>query len=297
MKYDIFDLTLFITAAELGSITNASKSLNIVPAAGSVRIQKIERNLSVKLLIRQNKGVVLTPVGHIFLAQAKLVLSSISTLNKSIAHYSTGEKGLIKIKAVSIAAEENLPKYIGSYLLAYPEVNIEIESAFSDDIIASLRSGSCDIGIIGSSMILRDLEVFPFLSDSLVVICHSEHIISRRQSISFEEVLDHDYIGVNQAHSMYYLLLKYSKEIGKPFKMRATVSGWEQVCSIISQGIGLSVMELSAAQRLQDSHNFLIIPLSDSWAIRDFQICTSSLAELPYFAKDLVHRLTNLITI
>jgi hypothetical protein len=56
-------------------------------------------------------------------------------------------------------------------------------------------------------------------------------------------------------------------------------------------------MELSAAQRLQDSHNFLIIPLSDSWAIRDFQICTSSLAELPYFAKDLVHRLTNLITI
>ena len=50
MKYDIFDLTLFITAAELGSITNASKSLNIVPAAGSVRIQKIERNLFEKHL-------------------------------------------------------------------------------------------------------------------------------------------------------------------------------------------------------------------------------------------------------
>lgn len=297
MKYDIFDLTLFVTAAELGSITNASKLLNIVPAAGSVRIQKIERNLSVKLFIRQNKGVVLTPIGHIFLSQAKNVLSSISTLNKSISHYTTGEKGLIKIKAVSIVAEENLPKYIGAYLLAYPEVNIEIESAFSDDIITSLRSGSCDIGIIGSSIVLKDLEVFPFLSDSLVVICHYAHIISRRKSISFEEVLDYDYIGVNQAHSMYYLLLKYSKAIGKPFKMRASVSGWEQVCSIISQGIGISVMELSAATRLQDSHNFLIIPLSDSWARRDFQICTSNLAELPCFAKDLVNRLTNLISV
>ena len=297
MKYDIFDLMLFITVAELGSITNASKALNIVPAAGSVRIQKIEKNLSVKLLIRKNKGVVLTPVGSIFLAQAKRVLSSISTLNKSIAHYSTGETGLIKIKAVSIAAEENLPKYIGAYLLAHPEVNIEIESAFSDDIIASLRDGTCDIGVIGSSLLLKDLEVFPFLSDSLVVICHPGHIISSRNSISFEEVLNYDYIGVNQGHSMYYLLLKYSKEIGKSFKMRATVSGWEQVCSIISQGIGLSVMELSAAKRLQDSQNFLIIPLNDTWAIRDFQICTASLADLPYFAKDLVHLLTNLISI
>jgi hypothetical protein len=91
---------------------------------------------------------------------------------------------------------------------------------------------------------------------------------------------------------MYYLLLKYSKEIGKPFKMRATVSGWEQVCSIISQGIGLSVMELSAAQRLQDSHNFLIIPLSDSWAIRDFQI--SQLNKVDGKLNNIIQRILDL---
>lgn len=295
MKFSIIDLQLFVAVAAFGNITHASKSLYMVAAAGSMRIQKLEKNLSARLLVRKNKGIALTPAGEIFLSHAKKILSNIDSLTKNISQYSDGDTGIIKIMAVSIAAEDYLPKYLGEFLISHPEVSVEVESAFSEDIIIALREGVCDIGIIGTSLTLKDLEVFPFFSDSLVVLCHGTHAIAGQKSISFEEVLDYDYIGVNQSHSMHYLLLKYSKEIGKSFKIRASVGSWGQVGYIINQGVGLSVMELSAAKRLAINHDLSIIYLSDSWANRDYHVCVANLTGLPYFTRDLVYRLNKIV--
>ena len=60
---DLHDLNVFATAARLGSVTKAAKSLSTVQSNVTARIRLLERELAVQLFDRTHRGITLTPKG------------------------------------------------------------------------------------------------------------------------------------------------------------------------------------------------------------------------------------------
>ena len=75
---DLHDLNVFATAARLGSVTKAAKSLSTVQSNVTARIRLLERELDVQLFDRTHRGITLTPKGQQLLpyAQEMLTLAS-----------------------------------------------------------------------------------------------------------------------------------------------------------------------------------------------------------------------------
>ena len=166
-----------------------------------------------------------------------------------------------------------------------------LEEHISDEIVRAIRDDDADIGIVGMLVTPHELEVFPYMTDRLVVVAPPDHPLAGASQVWFEEALGFDYIGVNQSHSMHTFLSRQSNQVGKPFRLRASVRGWYEVSRLVAIGAGISVMEQSAARRHAATARLAVIPLADSWGTRHLEICVRKLDSLPAFARDMVEAL------
>lgn len=64
MRFDLVDLRLFLHIADAHSITHGARRANLALASASERIRGMEKMLGVALLIRDRRGVSLSPAGH-----------------------------------------------------------------------------------------------------------------------------------------------------------------------------------------------------------------------------------------
>src|SRR5215467_13105513 len=61
MRFDLVDLRLFLHVADAHSITHGARRANLTLASASERIRGMEKMLGVALLIRDRRGVSLSP--------------------------------------------------------------------------------------------------------------------------------------------------------------------------------------------------------------------------------------------
>jgi DNA-binding transcriptional LysR family regulator len=69
------ELTAFVAIVEEGGMSAASRRLHVSQPALSQTVNNLERELSVKLLVRSSTGVEPTEAGITFLAEARAVLA------------------------------------------------------------------------------------------------------------------------------------------------------------------------------------------------------------------------------
>src|ERR1700694_2997775 len=80
MGMDSRHLETLLWVVRLGGIGAAAQHLNLTQPAVTRRIQELERELGAKVLRRQGRNVVPTPVGQAFLGSAERILSEVATM-------------------------------------------------------------------------------------------------------------------------------------------------------------------------------------------------------------------------
>ncbi|HEY9344375.1 MAG TPA: LysR substrate-binding domain-containing protein, partial [Inquilinus sp.] len=78
---------------------------------------------------------------------------------------------------------------------------------------------------------------------------------------------------------------------GRSLKLRVRLGGFDAVCRMVEQGVGLAVVPETAAWRSRRSMTIRTVPLSDPWALRRLSICVRSVDALPVHARRLVEHL------
>ena len=78
-KMELRQLEYFAAVARLKNYTRAADEMYVSQPTISVSIQKLEEELGTKLIIRDNKKVILTHEGEIFLAHTEKLLGDAKT--------------------------------------------------------------------------------------------------------------------------------------------------------------------------------------------------------------------------
>ncbi|HEH0562091.1 TPA: LysR family transcriptional regulator [Staphylococcus aureus] len=124
-------LKSFLVTSETKNLTKASELLNYSQSTVSTHIEKLERQLDVKLFYRKKYGMELTEEGLAYVKYAKVILDSNSEYEREI-------KGLYNKKVnISINMQESQYLYryynkISEWLAEHPYVNLKFKSAQSN---------------------------------------------------------------------------------------------------------------------------------------------------------------------
>lgn len=291
MRFDLTDLRLFVHVADAASITHGAERANMALASASARIRGMEDTLGVPLLERGRRGVTLTPAGRALLHHARVILQQSERMRGELGDYAQGLKGHVRLLANTSALSEMLPEMLSEFLTAYPNIDIDIEERPSFDMVEMVSQGLADAGILSDAVDMGDLELFPFGNDRLVVIVPRGHRFTKRRRIAFNDVLGEELVGMTYSSALQQYLGHQATLLGRQPKLRVRVNSFDAVGRLVEQGVGISIIPDSAAQRCRKSMAIGIVRLTDRWAFRKLVICCRRYAELPVHAQRLIDHL------
>ncbi|UCU96851.1 LysR substrate-binding domain-containing protein [Hydrogenophaga taeniospiralis] len=288
MHFDLVDLRLMIRVAEANSLTRGAEAVYMSVPTASTRIKNIEDSIGIKLFYRTSQGVTLTLPGQAFVHHARLVLGQLEHLSGDLQEYAKGIKGHLRVFANTTALGEFLPPVLRAYLLAHPDVNIDLRERLSGDIVRAVSDGQTDIGIVAGTVRTENLEVIPYRRDRLVLVVPLDHAIAALPSVSFVDTLELEHIGLHESSAIHAFLRQICSGLHRTIRLRIQVGNFEAACRMIEATVGVSVLPESAARRHAETMAIQIVPLIDDWSLRAMQICVRSMESLPPFARDLV---------
>lgn len=291
MHFDLPDLRLFIHIAESPSLTQGARKAFLSPAAASARIKALDGQLGSRLLYRDSRGVELTPAGQRLLQHARLIMRQVDYLKSEFTEYGTDAAGHIRIFANTTAVTEFLPEVLAGFLAERPGVTVDLQERLSRDIVRGVLDGAADLGIIAGPVQAPGLQVLHFSTDRLVLSVPLGHALAQRQSVSFNDTLAYQHIGLHEGSTLLSFLREQVEKLGGNLALRIQVSSFEAICRMIEGGVGIGIIPESAARRHSRTMQLAILQLDEAWAVRERSMLVRELDALPGSVRALIDRL------
>ena len=181
-------LSTFLELIRLGSFSEVAKKLSLSQPAVSFQIQKLERDLGVRLIDRGRRGIAMTEAGKRLLRFAALVAAERADLTRDLDQLREEVTGNIVIAASTIPGEVLLLPILGDFKAVHPATRAELEISDSLTVVSRVREGAFDIGFCGITPEDKELEHFKIAEDRIVLIVFPEHPFAHREEISALEL-------------------------------------------------------------------------------------------------------------
>ncbi|XCP85066.1 LysR family transcriptional regulator [Roseburia hominis] len=145
------NLRIFITAAELESLTEAAKKLYVSQPAISQAIKKMEEELNVRLFIRNKRSTLqLTEAGKDILALAYKMADLENKLYQRAYEENHLMGGMIRIASVPLGVSLILSHVLPIFKKQFPDVQIELLEGTPFEVKNMVLNYQADIGITTS---------------------------------------------------------------------------------------------------------------------------------------------------
>jgi LysR family cyn operon transcriptional activator len=148
----------FYYVAKNSSISKASEQLYITQPAVSRSIRQLEEALGCQMFVRTSKGVKLTQEGEILSKYVEQAFSFIALGERKVSDVRNLLSGEIRIGAGDTICKHYLIPFLKLFNTLHPQIRIHVICPTTPGIIALLKAGKIDIGIINMPYVDESLN-------------------------------------------------------------------------------------------------------------------------------------------
>lgn len=245
-----YRMKTFLTLCVTKNYTNAAKELCITQPAVSQHIKYLESQYNTKLFYYdERRKLHLTAAGN----ELRNFATSINADNEHLFANIQNSKYLlneIKVGTIKTLGEAIVPDIISAYLKAYPETNIHMYLAESDDLLLQLQNGMihfCFTDIHCPDTLYESHELF---KSETVCICAADHPLAEKK-VDFKELNKYRLVfRENDTLSKRNLtqLLKSNNQDYRSFASYIEAGSIQAMKRLIADGTGISFVYKVAAQ-------------------------------------------------
>ena len=176
----------FAEVVAAGSISGAARALGLPRATLSRRLSALEAELSVRLLHRGTRRLVLTPAGEELHRRARRIVADADEAWAAVRRLDDVPRGLLRVSVTKM-----LPKLFTDFLHDYPEVQLEVRVTTRHvDLVAE----GVDVAVRFGEVKDPNLIVRRLLTDRLIVVGSPRYLGLRGHPRHAEDLAQHDCI-------------------------------------------------------------------------------------------------------
>lgn len=238
---EIRHLRLIKEIVDSGNMTGAAKRLHLTQPSLSHQLKEIETRLGVKLFLRVNKKMRITPAGQRMLRAAETIIPQIGTVEKEIL--ANGSDKEIRVSTHCYTCYHWLPALMRDFRRQFPDVQIEIVTDAMKDPVPYLLAGKIDIALTSIRSDERGVHFEKLFDDEQVLLLRSDHpLAASREFVTAKDFVSECLITYTEPLDRGYFASRVLAPAGvtpaKVTQMQLT----EARVELVKAGMGITVL-------------------------------------------------------
>ena len=180
-------LRLFRAFAEHLSVTAAARACHVTQPTASMQLRELAQGIGMPLYEQVGKRLYLTETGEALARTARAMMDEWTAFEQQVDAAKGMTRGRLRVSVVS-TAKYFVPRLLGSFCAAYPEIDIALEVLNRDGVVRRLRDNLDDLYIMSMPPEDLELERHAFLANPLDLIASASHPLVGRRRISLDEL-------------------------------------------------------------------------------------------------------------
>lgn len=238
-------LRLFLALADLGSVSAAARATHVTQPTASMQLRELADAVGLPLHEVIGKKVYLTAAGEALASTARAMVGEWSLFEQQVAAMKGLHQGRLRVAVVS-TAKYFVPRWLGAFCAAHPDVEIALEILNRDGVVQRLRRNQDDISIMSIPPKDLDIEQREFLPNPLVVVAPLGHPLASQRAIPLTELAGERFIlrepgsGTRMAAEAHFRAHAFTPQV------RLALGSNEAIKQAVAGGMGLSVLSRHA---------------------------------------------------
>ena len=246
MKISAHDLSIrqlqYVAAvADTLGFHKAAEKCGVSQPTLSSQIQKLEEVLGVQVFERNRQRVLLTKVGEAVVAHARRILVDVEDLITTAGAAKDPFAGTLRVAVIPTIAPYLLPWVTPAIATRWPRLRLALVEQKTEDILASLRNGELDAGLLAVVDGMEDLDRADVLEDPFVVALPQHHPLAKKKTVALEDLDEEPVLLLEDGHCLRTQALALCQRAGATeTDLRAT--SLATLVQMVSAGVGVTLL-------------------------------------------------------
>lgn len=180
----------------------AAESCSISQSALSTSLSELERQLGVAIFERDNKKVLVTPIGSEILQKAREIHLHVDDMEKLAESQSSVLSYPITVGIIPTICPYILPIVLPSLRKQYPDFNIKVIEETSSELVDKVRSGEIDTAILALPYPTDGLLTFEFWEEDFYWITHQDELPHKKTEITAKDLGNANLMLLKDGHCL-----------------------------------------------------------------------------------------------
>ena len=254
----------------------AAEQCGVTQPTLSAMIQKMEKELGVKIFERSSQQVSPTPVGKLVVEQAWKVLSRANKIKDIVAEEQHSLKGTFRIGILPTIAPYLLPRFFTKLEKEHPEIDFHVIEMKTADIKKALSRGELEAAI---AVRLDELDVYNQTSmyyEQFIAYVAEGDPLFEKSNIKTSDLGNEFLWLLDEGHCFRDQLVKFCNlKSANESKSKYSLGSIETFMRMVESGQGVTFIPELALSQLSDSQKRLVRPFALPIPVRDVVLLTT----------------------
>lgn len=181
-------LGCFVAVAEELHFGRAAERLGMAQPPLSQRIQRLEKELGIRLFERSSRHVELTGPGRLLLEEARDILTRVDRIYSLAARARLGAVGTVRAGLPAELGGPVLAALIAAFRARRPELRLELREISTAEQVRALAEGALDVGVLRHPCDVRDFRLGPMLGQPVGALVPADAPVAGRAEVHLADL-------------------------------------------------------------------------------------------------------------
>lgn len=235
------DLQYLTAVADLRHFGQAAARCNISQPTLSMQLKKLEETLGVQLFERNNKQVMVTPIGEEIAQHARHILREAQEIKEIAKTAQDPLAGEFRLGAFPTLAPYFLPLAVPAIRKKLPKLKLLLLEEKTEALLERLKAGTLDAALLALPIEKDGLETTLLFNDQFLLAVPLNHPLAKRKTILQNDIAHERLLLLEDGHCLRSQALEFCHMAGaEEQEFRAT--SLETLRQMVAAGSGITLM-------------------------------------------------------
>lgn len=257
-------LQVFYTVAKQLSFTKAAELLFMTQPAVTFQVKQLEEHFNSRLFERAHGRIALTPAGELVMDYAERIIGLSHEMETRVSELTGKISGPLLIGASTTIAEYMLPRLLGEFKRLHPDTQARLTVANSETIEHKVAEHTLDLGLIEAPSHNPNLITRVCCEDDLVVICAPQSALSKRDTVTPQEVARGPYISRETGSGTRECIDDFFKQNSVSLdevNLSMELGSREAIKGAVAAGLGVAIVSTTTVSKEVRLGELVTVPL------------------------------------